>query len=747
MPARKYPILRYLLWLLPIPLCWIALGFSGATKNLTNMAMDWRFKVRGSLDAPANLVYVDLDAKAIELMGERPIPRSYYADIVEALFEYGKAKVIGIDLLFSEKAQSELVDPLKVSEDNARFTEVMTRYPNIVLAAAYYKKHPSPDGHGMSNFPYTYRGFIDPKTNPAPDLPSESLTKGQVPIGLVNANKKLSSGSTPRWVPMFAEVGEETYYNMSWEMARLYYGLSQEATRIDEEFIELKDQNGTVLVKAPLHLGQMVEINWFSPFYSDKNPRVSIADVVDHLGKMKTGDSHEQKEAAFFFERFNNAMLLIGPVDPLLQDLATTPFDSQAVPKVGVLGNMLKTLFSGLYIERPSLAIDISITLLLTFIVVGLGLFGEKHGFLLKTGSLLVLMAYIAAVFWLFAEQGLVLPLIVPVGSAITTTFVGVIYRLLSEEKQKGRIKGLFGTYVSPQLVNEMVESGEEPQLGGMEEHITSFFSDVQNFSAFSEFLTPHQLVELMNEYLSVMTDILRDEGGTLDKYIGDAIVAIFGAPVHFEDHALRACVTACRMQMEQERLCNHWASQGDKWPVGIHKMRTRIGLNSGVATVGNMGSKTRFNYTMMGDSVNLAARCEGAAKNYGVYSIITEDAKKGAEAHGKDCVFRYLDRIRVKGRERLTRVYELVGLSDSVNDNTLEAITLYEEALHKYFARDWKGAQKLLAQAMKLEPNQPNVHAGIQTNPSMVLFKRCQYYEHYAPAENWDGVFVLATK
>ena len=173
------------------------------------------------------------------------------------------------------------------------------------------------------------------------------------------------------------------------------------------------------------------------------------------------------------------------------------------------------------------------------------------------------------------------------------------------EQKAKGRIKGMFGSYVSSDLVEQMVESGEEPSLGGEEQQITAYFSDVQSFSAFSELLSPTGLVDLMNEYLTAMTNILQEERGTLDKYIGDAIVAMYGAPIPMSDHAYQGVKTAVRMQMEQVELRKKWKAEGDKWPDIVSKMQTRIGLNTGTATVGNMGALDRFNYTMMGDMVN----------------------------------------------------------------------------------------------------------------------------------------------
>jgi adenylate cyclase len=207
--------------------------------------------------------------------------------------------------------------------------------------------------------------------------------------------------------------------------------------------------------------------------------------------------------------------------------------------------------------------------------------------------------------------------------------------RALAEQRAKEQIKGMFGAYVSPELVNRMVNSGVSPELGGHDEEITAYFSDIQSFSTFSEKLKSGPLVELMNEYLTACTDIVQAEGGTLDKYIGDAVVAMFGAPIPMKDHAFRACVATQRVHLKLAELRDHWKSQGEKWPEIVWKMQTRIGLNTGVCMIGNMGSRTRFNYTMMGDDVNLAARMESGSKSWGAYTMCSEATKLACETHG----------------------------------------------------------------------------------------------------------------
>ena len=336
----------------------------------------------------------------------------------------------------------------------------------------------------------------------------------------------------------------------------------------------------------------------------------------------------------------------------------------------------------------------------------------------------------------------------IPVAAVFTTSFAAIGWQLIEEERQKSRIKGMFVTYVSPQLVDRMIESGEVPQLGGHEADITAYFSDIQAFSAFSEKLPPAQLVELMNEYLTACTDILFAQRGALDKYIGDAVVGMFGGLVSLEDHALRACVTSQLVQRRLAELREKWRGEGDKWPEIVWRMQSRIGLNSGLTVVGNMGSHARFNYTMMGDNVNLAARMESGAKAYGVYTMATEATKLGCEQHGGDrVVFRYLDKIVVKGRTIPVPIYEVVGLKEDVTAQTRECLDLFAQGIARYLAQDWDAAEALFRRSAELELHQPGRTPGVENNPSLTLIVRCDYMRAHPPGAGWDGVYVMKEK
>ncbi len=437
-------------------------------------------------------------------------------------------------------------------------------------------------------------------------------------------------------------------------------------------------------------------------------------------------------------------IVLVGHTAAGLTDIGPSPLAGQSA-KVMVHVNALENILRDDYLRRwPSWP--------LLGVILGGGLMA---GWLLDRRGLRVyavvtcgaVMIVALASQFLLVNNNVMAPLAVPMTALLVQQAFVVIRKIREEQAQRDRIRKMFGSYVSPELVNRMVEAGGEPQLGGHEEEITAFFSDIQSFSSFSEVLTPSDLGELLNQYLGAMTDELQSHGGALDKYIGDAIVAMFGAPVPLPAHARAACEAAALMQKCQASLREKWTSEGGRWPPLVHAMRTRIGLNSGRVIVGNMGSSHRFNYTMMGDAVNLAARCESGAKSFGVYTLVTETTVALARAQGARCVFRELDRIVVKGRSQPVEIFELVGLEEDVAPAALECLELFAKARAHYLRQEWAGAEEAFAAAAVLEPNQPGRDAGVEGNPSLIMLERCRQLRAAPPPADWDGVYRMKTK
>ncbi len=740
--------LRRLL-LLAVPAFWCGLNHFGALDDLENQTLKLRYHFRGELEAPVKVMYVDIDTRAIQEIGERPWSRGDFARVAEALLEVGKARAVGFDFVFSDFGASKMVAREELKKQNLEFAKVIYRHPEIVLAAQYTHGEAFAQ-EGQRDFPFLRKGFTHPEKNDVPELPQDPLmgpTYGAV--GLIDVDYEFGGDEVPRWVPLFAKTMNPTYYHLALKLMMVELGLDDSAVRLSDETLDLVRPDGSTAVSIPLQERQLVEINWFSRWNNNAlNPRWSLADVLLYQRELADPKPEVRAAAQDFFRGFEDAIILVGPVDQLLQDLAPTPFDGSPVPKVGLHGNLIKTIASGRFLRHLPEAAAVAVTFLLTLAVAGLAISGGVSSFRYKIFGLVLLAAFVAYAFILFKNHDLVLPLALPVGSVFTASFGAIGWQLLEEEKQKGRIKGMFGTYVSPQLVEIMVESGKEPQLGGHEAEITSYFSDIESFSAIAEKLPPSQLVALMNEYFTAYTDIVLAQGGLLDKYIGDMVVAMFGGLVPLEDHALRACVATQLVQRRLGELREKWRAEGDKWPELVWRMQTRIGLNSGLATVGNMGSSARFNYTMMGDNVNLASRMESAAKSYGVYTMAAEPTKLACERHGGDrVVFRRLDVIVVKGRTQPIPIYEIVGLKEDVTAPTRECIGLFEQGLTRYFAQDWDAAGALFRCSEQLEPNQAGPWPTSGINPSLVMLSRCGRMRAQPPGPSWDGVYVMKVK
>jgi adenylate cyclase len=287
------------------------------------------------------------------------------------------------------------------------------------------------------------------------------------------------------------------------------------------------------------------------------------------------------------------------------------------------------------------------------------------------------------------------------------------------------RIQSMFGTCLSPDAVSRLVKSGKTPVVGPAEVELTPFFASVHDFVGFAEQVRPEQLLDWTNAYFETCTDGILGEGGTIDKYVGDALIAMFGAPVPQENHAAAACVAALRCHARVAELRERWTREGNQRPTILRQFRIRVGLHTGPALVGNMGTSQRFNYTMMGDNVNLAARMESAAKSWGVWTLCTEATKRACEQHAPGQVlFRSLGRTAVKGRVDPLGIFEVVSLRSETPDQLVECVELFETGLARYRESDWHGAFAWFEKSAALEPHQPGSVPNVTSNPSLV-FKR----------------------
>lgn len=298
--------------------------------------------------------------------------------------------------------------------------------------------------------------------------------------------------------------------------------------------------------------------------------------------------------------------------------------------------------------------------------------------------------------------------------------------RLIKDYLGRRRIKGMFGTYLSPESVEKAIAAKEAPAVGPAEVELTPFFASMHDYVGLAEVVPLPLLRELLNEYFEICTKEIEREGGTLDTFVGDAVVAMFGAPIRERDHALRACVTALCCQHAVDGLRRRMGQGGGKWPERARQLRIRIGLHTGVALVGNMGTATRFNYSMVGDTVNLAARMEAGAKGNGVWTMctaVTREACEGVEP-GR-VVFRRLGKIVVKGCDDLMEVFEVAALKEDATAQLLECIQIFETGLARWWAQDRDEAIAAFEKSARLERDQPGSSPEITANPSAVMLER----------------------
>jgi adenylate cyclase len=321
--------------------------------------------------------------------------------------------------------------------------------------------------------------------------------------------------------------------------------------------------------------------------------------------------------------------------------------------------------------------------------------------------------------------------MLTPVLTVFLTFLVIIGIKFVQTAQERSFIRNAFSHYLSNDVISEIINDPSKLNLGGEKKHLTAFFTDVKGFSSISEQLDPNDLVKLLNNYLTEMSNIILDLRGTIDKYEGDAIISFFGAPIEYEDHAKRACLAAVRMRKMERILNDHILEQ----QLSPSPLRTRVGINTGEIVVGNMGTAKKMDYTMMGHAVNLAARLEGVNKQYGTWILVSDATKQEA---GNELVFRRLDRVRVVGVTEPVRLYELVDERSEASQETIQLVEAFDAGIERFEQRDWDGASAQFQEAMKIRPDD---------GPAQFYAKRCKEFKRKPPPDNWDGAFNLSMK
>jgi len=620
----------------------------GLFHKLHLSTIDHRFNQRGPLvrdGTELDVVILGISRESFETAPDPyPFPRHYYARAIRNLNKLG-AKVIGIDLIFDTPVYQ---DP---EQDEVLYNEIKEA-ENTVLAGIL---------RGVER-----RGEAEAVIVQEGDTFGNIFFEADSSLGFVQMRKD-ADGVVRRYpVSMLTRDGARMMPSFGTAILNRHDGRNA----LTQPHI---DNNKFILGDRTIpRMAETAYINYYGP--SGTFTHFDLIDVIDDETFTTQDEIRYGVALDIFYDfvatnPFEDKVVLIGPVFPESQDLHATPVHPEGAPDfnemygVEIHANMIQAMLDNNYLKPVS-----NFTASLIVILTGFFLFmlitvikaiKSRHQFLLEILAILIAAGAVYLVFytadWYFINQNLIIPVVGPVASIILGYFGTAVHQYLTERRQKEMVKSIFGHYVSPSIVNELISDTNKLRLGGERRELTVLFSDIAGFTSISEELPPEELVDLLNEYLDAMTNIIIKNIGTLDKYEGDAIMAFWGAPIPLRDHAYYACLSAIEMQQALNQLDE--GSGKNKKKINL---QTRIGINTGDMIVGNMGGKERFDYTVIGDNVNLAARLEVTNKNYGTNIIISHNTYQ----HVKDYVIvRELDTIIVKGKTEGTTIYELIDM------------------------------------------------------------------------------------
>ena len=741
--------------------------------------LDYRYVLRGPYtgmlgrsdlsNESLDVVLVDIDDESHRLIPHRlPYPRDIWATAVDNLTRAG-AEVIVFDLEFdSEDDKSRHGDSLFA----ASIRRAQNQGTEVVLAAKMVQQ--------PTQVPSKY------VQGPIPTLQAANPD-----IGLV-AELKDMDGFTRRYILFdYLEREDRVYLSLGLKAVAEYLEFPASAElHQDEEALHF----GPLDVRTFKHPGVML-INYYGPPShggppgADGGPwmtfrRYPLSNVLDDAAFELKEPREDTNWMEMFYQDgmlaefgfagespFKDKIVVIGTSLDELHDVKETPFFQFAgyqhlMPGMETHANAIQQMLDKNYIHDASeltIVIVLLLMILITAVVVSVAKPLMGGIITLVLGWLYVDISFgvffqdffwsLNRIFYLTVGQiqpvadvatslgleytvqppapgtSVYIPVVAPLLGIFLTYGANVVYQYLAELREKRWIRDAFGHFLNPQVVEELMDNPDKLSLGGERRYLTVFFSDIQNFTTISEKMAPEALSEFLNEYLSEVTEIILSYNGIIDKYEGDAVMAEFGAPLPTENHATQACHAAIDIQKRLSELQEQWREKD------LPEIWTRIGVNSGVVALGNFGSKEVFDYTAMGDAVNLGARLEAANKQYGTYIMISESTRQEVEG---EFTIRFLDSLVVKGKTEPVRVYELVGREE---DGTLlfnqdhRLLNLYSSGIEHYFNRNWEAGIAAFEEALQVNNSD---------GPSRVFLKRCREYLEHPPPDDWDGVFRM---
>ncbi len=741
---RKHPVIIGIGLALTIYLMGAAAKFYEVplAEKLDAITYDYRMRLAmpGKLDK--RIVIVDIDEKSLKEEGRWPWGRDRMAMVVNQLFEHYKAAVVGFDILFAETDQSSGLNILQALghnqlKDVPEFQSALKKlapqleYDQLfasslkgrkVVLAYYFSNNEQKSSNIISGalpvpvFPPGAFGaqatnFLhwDGYDGNLPDLQKAAASSGFI-------NPLVDADGVVRRLPMVMEYGNAYYESLPLAMVRTLLGDTrllpgwggEQNDNANLEWLEIQSPQEKLRIPVDYEASSLV------PYRGPRGsfPYISITDVLH--GKVPP-------------EQLANKIVLIGTSTPGLLDMRTTPVAS-VYPGVEIHANMIAGILDQNIRGRPPYVLAAEVLQLLVIGTLLSLLLPVLNSIWATMVSLGVLAAVVALNFWLWQSANLDFPIANSLILILGLFLLDMPYGYFTETRTKRKLTGLFGQYVPAELVDEMSRNPRQVSMEGESREMTILFSDVRNFTSISEGLEPKELSLLMNEFLTPLTRVIYKHRGTVDKYMGDCIMAFWGAPLEEANHARNAILAGMEMQQALNALQTKFRERG--WP----SIQIGVGINTGKVSVGNMGSEIRVAYTVMGDAVNLASRLEGITKQYGADIIVGASTRNAVPG----LIYRELDRVRVKGKDEPVTIFEPLGEEGKVGAALVDEVDAFHEFLSMYRLQAWDIAERQLNDLRQKAP---------QLRLYQLYAERIAYFRNHPPASDWDGVFGWETK
>lgn len=670
---------------------------------------------RGQKVQRTDVILVRIDENTVKKMGY-PLPHGQLGAVMAALSNFG-AKAVALDLIVGETKNPSGEDSLQ----NAMMVEFLAQSQGIFQSIAPFipparvsRKDVDTSGYSVlgrfgipaprvSSFPRA--PYVD--SYPFPELAKVSTSVGHIVIVPDSLDGVIRS------VPLFIEWGNKLFPSLGLSLALHEMKIDPSQIRVEE------NERGSLV-----HIGNQsiqtgpigdVLISYQGP--SKIFPSVSMYDILEAV----------QTRNEQFLSRFKGKVCIIGPTDRGLGDYYPLP-TGETAPGYVAHANVYAMIMTNDFIYPANQWIQFFLLLLVT---ISMGTVAHRQK--MRTGTLILLgliVMYILFAYIAFAHMNTWYRLVEPLFATVFCFISTVSYRAATEGRQRKMITNMFERYVDSAVVQQLINNPAMLKLGGRNSEITLLFSDIKGFTTISEKLGPDALVKLLNIYLTEMTNVVMRNRGTVDKFIGDAIMAFWGAPLPDDDAPFNACKAALEMQERLQKLHSKWAKYGN---IQIHQ---RVGINTGDCIIGNMGSESKFNYTAMGDPVNIASRLEGVNKQYGTEIMISQMTYVKV---AKRVVAREVDKVIVVGKTEPVTIYELIGLADRpLAEPTRNFLEIYHEGLKAYRDRKWDEVVAYMEHAMTFKADDP---------VCKLYIERMRLFQIHPPEADWNGVFVLHSK